>query len=83
MQAKRIREEDGRWSLPRARSHRIHRLDSGGEPDALRGLLRRGLGPVFWLLIPKIYPLKVRGSAMSVATVERHYGLEVRNEHRD
>lgn len=28
-----------------------------------------GLGPVFWLLISEIYPLKVRGSAMSVATV--------------
>lgn len=28
-----------------------------------------GLGPVFWLLISEIYPLKVRGSAMGVATV--------------
>jgi SP family galactose:H+ symporter-like MFS transporter len=28
-----------------------------------------GLGPVFWLLISEIYPLKVRGLAMSVATV--------------
>ncbi len=28
-----------------------------------------GLGPVFWLLISEAYPLKVRGSAMSVATV--------------
>jgi SP family galactose:H+ symporter-like MFS transporter len=28
-----------------------------------------GLGPVFWLLIAEIYPLKVRGRAMSVATV--------------
>jgi MFS family permease len=28
-----------------------------------------GLGPVFWLLISEIYPLKVRGSAMSVATM--------------
>ena len=27
------------------------------------------LGPVFWLLISEIYPLKVRGSAMSVATI--------------
>ncbi len=27
-----------------------------------------GLGPVFWLLISEIYPLKVRGRAMSVAT---------------
>ena len=28
-----------------------------------------GLGPVFWLLISEIYPLKVRGLAMSMATV--------------
>jgi sugar porter (SP) family MFS transporter len=28
-----------------------------------------GLGPVFWLMISEIYPLKVRGVAMSVATV--------------
>lgn len=28
-----------------------------------------GLGPVFWLLIAEIYPLKIRGLAMSVATV--------------
>ena len=28
-----------------------------------------GLGPVFWLLIAEIYPLKVRGSAMSLATI--------------
>ncbi len=28
-----------------------------------------GLGPVFWLLISEIYPLKIRGRAMSVATV--------------
>jgi len=28
-----------------------------------------GLGPVFWLLISEIYPLKVRAQAMSVATV--------------
>ena len=27
-----------------------------------------GLGPVFWLLISEIYPLKVRGLAMSVVT---------------
>jgi sugar porter (SP) family MFS transporter len=27
-----------------------------------------GLGPVFWLLIAEIYPLRVRGSAMSVAS---------------
>lgn len=28
-----------------------------------------GLGPVFWLLISELYPLRVRGHAMSVATV--------------
>lgn len=28
-----------------------------------------GLGPVFWLLIAEIYPLKVRGRAMSIATL--------------
>lgn len=28
-----------------------------------------GLGPVFWLLISEIYPLKIRGRTMSVATV--------------
>jgi sugar porter (SP) family MFS transporter len=27
-----------------------------------------GLGPVFWLLIAEIYPLRVRGQAMSLAT---------------
>jgi sugar porter (SP) family MFS transporter len=28
-----------------------------------------GLGPVFWLLISEIYPQRIRGTAMSVATV--------------
>ena len=28
-----------------------------------------GLGPIFWLLISEIYPLKVRGTAMSAVTV--------------
>lgn len=28
-----------------------------------------GLGPVFWLLISEIFPLQVRGTAMSLATV--------------
>jgi MFS family permease len=28
-----------------------------------------GLGPVFWLLIAEIYPLRVRGAAMSIATI--------------
>ncbi len=32
------------------------------------GFFAIGLGPVFWLLISEIYPLRVRGTAMSVAT---------------
>ena len=28
-----------------------------------------GLGPIFWLLISEIYPLKIRGAAMSIVTV--------------
>jgi SP family galactose:H+ symporter-like MFS transporter len=28
-----------------------------------------GLGPVFWLLISEIYPLKIRGFAMSIASI--------------
>ncbi|MEO6874819.1 MAG: sugar porter family MFS transporter, partial [Opitutaceae bacterium] len=28
-----------------------------------------GLGPIFWLLIAEIYPLKIRGAAMSAVTV--------------
>ena len=28
-----------------------------------------GLGPVFWLLIAEIYPLRIRGAAMSVASM--------------
>ena len=32
------------------------------------GFFAIGLGPVFWLLIAEIYPLRVRGLAMSVAT---------------
>ncbi len=28
-----------------------------------------GLGPVFWLMISEIYPQKVRGAAMSIATI--------------
>ncbi|MEP7025666.1 MAG: MFS transporter [Actinomycetota bacterium] len=28
-----------------------------------------GLGPVFWLLISEIYPVQIRGQAMSVATM--------------
>ncbi|MGD8603575.1 MAG: sugar porter family MFS transporter, partial [Anaerolineales bacterium] len=33
------------------------------------GAFAIGLGPVFWLLISEIYPLRVRGLAMSLATV--------------
>ena len=32
------------------------------------GFFAIGLGPGFWLLIAEIYPLRVRGLAMSVAT---------------
>jgi SP family galactose:H+ symporter-like MFS transporter len=32
------------------------------------GFFAIGLGPVFWLLISEIYPLKVRGLAMSIVT---------------
>jgi len=28
-----------------------------------------GLGPVFWLLLSEIYPLRMRGRAMSVGTL--------------
>lgn len=28
-----------------------------------------GMGPIFWLMIAEIYPLQIRGTAMSVATV--------------
>jgi SP family galactose:H+ symporter-like MFS transporter len=28
-----------------------------------------GLGPVFWLVLSEIYPLRIRGRAMSVGTV--------------
>jgi SP family galactose:H+ symporter-like MFS transporter len=35
-----------------------------------------GLGPVFWLLISEIYPLKVRGLAMSVAS-EANWGTNL------
>jgi len=35
-----------------------------------------GLGPVFWLLISEIYPLKTRGAAMSAVTVT-NWGLNL------
>ena len=33
------------------------------------GAFATGLGPVFWLMISEIYPLKVRSTGMSIATV--------------
>ncbi len=50
-------------------------LHGGGAYIAIAGLLiytgsfAIGLGPVFWLLISEIYPVKIRGQAMSVATM--------------
>ena len=35
-----------------------------------------GLGPIFWLLISEIYPLKIRGAAMSAVTVA-NWGLNL------
>jgi MFS family permease len=40
-----------------------------GSLTAYVGFFAIGLGPVFWLLIAEIYPLKVRGAAMSLATM--------------
>jgi Sugar (and other) transporter len=37
--------------------------------SAHTGSFAIGLGPVFWLLISEIYPLTIRGAAMSVATI--------------
>jgi sugar porter (SP) family MFS transporter len=33
------------------------------------GSFALGMGPIFWLLISEMYPLRIRGRAMSVATV--------------
>ena len=50
-------------------------LHGAGAYIAIAGLLiytgsfAIGLGPVFWLLISEIYPVKIRGQAMSVATM--------------
>ena len=50
-------------------------LHGGAAYIAIAGLLiytgsfAVGLGPVFWLLISEIYPVKIRGQAMSVATM--------------
>ena len=42
---------------------------SAGSLMLYVGSFAIGMGPVFWLLIAEIYPLKVRGLAMSVAAV--------------
>jgi sugar porter (SP) family MFS transporter len=50
-------------------------LNGGTAYIAIAGLLLYtgsfaiGLGPVFWLLISEIYPVRIRGQAMSVATM--------------
>jgi sugar porter (SP) family MFS transporter len=50
-------------------------LHGGSAYIAIAGLLiytgsfAIGLGPVFWLLISEIYPVRIRGQAMSVATM--------------
>jgi sugar porter (SP) family MFS transporter len=50
-------------------------LHGGAAYIAIAGLLiytgsfAIGLGPVFWLLISEIYPIKIRGQAMSMATM--------------
>jgi sugar porter (SP) family MFS transporter len=50
-------------------------LHGGAAYIAIAGLLiytgsfAIGLGPVFWLLISEIYPVQIRGQAMSVATM--------------
>jgi SP family galactose:H+ symporter-like MFS transporter len=42
---------------------------SAGSLMLYVGSFAVGLGPVFWLLISEIYPVKIRGLAMSIATV--------------
>ena len=50
-------------------------MHGGAAYIAIAGLLiytgsfAIGLGPVFWLLISEIYPVTIRGQAMSVATM--------------
>jgi MFS family permease len=46
----------------------------GGQDDAVAvafctGSSAIGLGPVFWLLISDFYPVRIRGTAMSMATM--------------
>ena len=40
-----------------------------GSLMAYVGSFAVGLGPVFWLVLSEIYPLRIRGRAMSVGTV--------------
>ncbi len=48
---------------------RLHGLFAAGGLVLYVGAFAIGLGPIFWLLISEIYPLRVRGVAMSVATL--------------
>ncbi len=48
---------------------RVLRWFSAGSLMLYVGSFAVGLGPVFWLLISEIYPVKIRGLAMSIATV--------------
>ena len=48
---------------------RVLRWLSAGSLMLYVGSFAVGLGPVFWLLISEIYPVKIRGLAMSIATV--------------
>jgi MFS family permease len=69
----------GQKALRRAQRNRKaisgSQLHGGAAYLAIAGLLiytgsfAIGLGPVFWLLISEIYPVTIRGQAMSVATM--------------
>ncbi len=48
---------------------RVLKWFSAGSLMLYVGSFAVGLGPVFWLLISEIYPVKIRGLAMSIATV--------------
>jgi len=53
----------------------LHHLHGGAGAGPIVGLViyiasfAVGLGPVFWLLISEIYPVRVRGTAMGLASV--------------